>query len=142
MKSYSSIPVLLALSLSSPAFADDTSTRAGAKAEVEAETECGFIGKTWNNIKETLGVDDNSEAEHVTQPENDNAYSTGNKEQAEVREEAEERMKQSQEVQKQYQDKARQAIKDGEETVGETVKQGQETEIEAGAEAEAGVSAD
>jgi len=107
MKSYSSIPVLLALSLSSPAFADDTSTRAGAKAEVEAETESGFIGKTWNNIKETLGVDDNSEAEQSTQPENDNAYSTGNKEQAEVREEAEERMKQSQEVQKQYQDKAR-----------------------------------
>ena len=142
MKSYSSIPVLLALSLSSPAFADDTSTRAGAKAEVEAETESGFIGKTWNNIKETLGVDDNSEAEQSTQPENDHSYSTGNKEQAEVREEAEERMKQSQEVQKQYQDKARQAIKDGEETVGETVKQGQETEIEAGAEAEAGVSAD
>ncbi len=114
MKSYSSIPVLLALSLSSPAFADDTSSRAAANAEVEAETESGFIGKTWNNIKETLGVDDNSEAEQSTQPENDNAYSTGNKEQAEVREEAEERLKQSQEVQKQYQDKARQAIKDGE----------------------------
>lgn len=142
MKSYSSILILLALSLSSPAFADDTSTRAAASAEVEAETETGFIGKTWNNIKETLGVDDNSEADQSAQPENDNAYSTGNKEQADIREGAEERMKQSQEMQNQYQDKARQAIKDGEETVGETVKQGQETEIEAGAEAEAGVSAD